>query len=327
MARRKRQGKTEEEAEGKAPEKAQEKKGGGINVWKWLFIGGVVIAIAIAIWVVLTFGLFGILLLSVPSEQQIVEDALESTVIIENDYAIGSGVIIGSDGKESWILTNRHVVDPLLDGGGAPNQVVTLHSGKTYFPNEILIPVYDDIDLAYISIPAKNIHHAKLDYNYEPAVRERVIAVGAPLGLESTITEGIVSAIRYETLPNGYRAEIIQTDAAINPGNSGGGLFSLQNGNLLAINTFKMVEAEGLGFAYSVKLYNDLPDSKWRELKETARSTCLIFWDDGEIERAEFDECSLYGPYWCNPRTKEVEERADICGCPAGYEVYGTTCI
>ncbi|RLG19121.1 hypothetical protein DRN67_03500 [Candidatus Micrarchaeota archaeon] len=304
-----------------------ETKGGGTNIWKWLFIGGVILAIAAAAWLFLTFGFFGVLLLLIPSEEQLVENALDVTVIIENDYAAGSGVIIGSDDEESWILTNRHVVDPDLDGSGAPNQVVTLRSGRTYFPTQILIPPYENVDLAYVAIPAKNVKYAGIDYNYEPVQRERVIAVGAPLGLESTVTEGIVSAIRYETLPGGYEAEIIQTDAAINPGNSGGGLFSLENGNLLGINTFKYAGTEGLGFAYSIKLYDDLPKKNWRELTNEMKEECRIYWDDGEIEKVPFEDCSLYGPYWCNPATSEVEERADICGCPPGYQVYGTTCI
>ncbi|MFH0836392.1 MAG: trypsin-like peptidase domain-containing protein [Candidatus Micrarchaeota archaeon] len=265
-----------------------------------------------------------------PSEEAIIEGALASTVTIHNDVALGSGVIIGGDDKESWILTNRHVVDPDLDGSGAPNQIVTMQDGRTFYPSAILIPPYDGIDLAYVTISLGNAPIANIDYNYAPKTAENVAAVGSPLGLENTVTTGIVSAVRYTTSESGYKTEVIQTSAPINHGNSGGGLFSLKTGNLLGINSFGPPEeanSQGIGFAYSIKLFGDLPKNNWRSLDLSPPSYCRANWEDEGLEKIEFGECSQFPPWWCNPSAGDVEERADLCGCPSGYSASGEECV
>lgn len=265
-----------------------------------------------------------------PSEETIIENALAGTVTIKNDVGLGSGVIIGGDDATSWILTNRHVVDPDEDGSGAPNQIVTMTDGRTYYPSEILIPPYDDIDLAYVIIAKVTAPIAFIDYEYMPKTGEKVVAVGSPLGLENTVTTGIVSAVRYLTSETGYKTEVIQTSAPINHGNSGGGLFSLKTGNLLGINSFGPPEeqkSQGIGFAYSIKLFGDLPKNNWRSLDLNAPSACRIDWKDVGLEKIGFNKCSQYQPWWCNPSTRDVEERADLCGCPDGYSASGETCV
>jgi hypothetical protein len=255
---------------------------------------------------------------------------LAGTVTIKNDVALGSGVIIGGNDQESWILTNRHVVDPDEDGSGASNQIVSMTDGRTYYPSEILIPPYDGIDLAYVTISKVTAPVAIIDYQYTPKTGEKVVAVGSPLGLENTVTTGIVSAVRYITSETGYKTEVIQTSAPINHGNSGGGLFSLKTGNLLGINSFGPPEEEksqGIGFAYSIKLFGDLPKTNWRSLDLTAPSVCRIDWKDVGLEKIEVGECSQYQPWWCNPSTRDVEERADLCGCPDGYSASGNECV
>ena len=275
-----------------------------------------------------------------PSEETIIENALAGTVTIKNDIALGSGVIVGGDDEESWILTNRHVVDPDEDGSGAPNQIVEMSDGRTYYPSEILIPPYDDIDLAYVIIVKVAAPIALIDYDYKPTTGEQVVAVGSPLGLENSVTTGVVSAVRYVTAQTGYKTEVIQTSAAINHGNSGGGLFSLKTGNLLGINSFgppEDLKSQGIGFAYSLQLLASLPKTNWRSLDLNAPSACRVDWDevgltnaDGSsigMEKIEAGTCSQYGPVWCNPSTRKLEERADLCGCPAGYKASGTDCI
>ncbi|HIH20413.1 TPA: trypsin-like serine protease [Candidatus Micrarchaeota archaeon] len=274
-----------------------------------------------------------------PSEETVINTALSSTVTIRNDAAQGSGVIFGTNDTDSWILTNRHVVDPDFDASGVANQIVIMQDGKTFYPSEILIPPQDGIDLAYVLIPKGNAAIATIDYAYTPKTAEKVVAVGTPLGLESTVTTGIVSAVRYITADNGYKTEVIQTTAPINHGNSGGGLFSLKTGNLLGINSFlppESAKSQGIGFAYSVTLFGDLQKTNWRSLDLNAPSVCRIDWTDILVqadgtaiglEKIGLSECSQYGPLWCNPSTLKLEERADLCGCPTGYYASGVDCI
>ncbi|MCX7930839.1 MAG: Do family serine endopeptidase [Chlorobi bacterium] len=151
----------------------------------------------------------------------------------------GSGVIITSDG---YIVTNNHVIRD-----AKPDGVKVTLSDKREFTAKIV--GRDSLtDLAVIKIDAKDLPTAYLGTPADIKIGQWVIAVGNPLGLRSTITAGIISAIGRGGLGlNNYAFGIenyIQTDAAINPGNSGGGLFTL-NGTLIGINT---AIASGTGF-------------------------------------------------------------------------------
>ncbi len=301
------------------------------SLWDRLVVLGKQHKIILILAVFAFVSVMGLMLFSgSPSEETIIENALAGTVTIKNDVGLGSGVIIGGDDKDSWILTNRHVVDPDEDGSGAPHQIVTMKDGRTFYPSQILIPPYDGIDLAYVTISKVNAPVAIIDYDYTPKTGEKVVAVGSPLGLENTVTTGIVSAVRYLTSDSGYKTEVIQTSAPINHGNSGGGLFSLKTGNLLGINSFgppEEAKSQGIGFAYSIKLFGDLPKTNWRSLDLNAPSACRIDWKDKGREKIAFGKCSQFLPWWCNPETSDVEERADLCGCPSGYSASGNKCI
>ncbi len=301
------------------------------NLWNYLVVLGKQHKIILILVVFAFLSVIGLALFSgPPSEETIIENALAGTVTIKNDVGLGSGVIIGGDDKESWILTNRHVVDPDSDGSGVPNQIVTMKDGRTYYPSKILIPPYDGIDLAYVTITKVNVPAAIIDYEYTPKTGEKVVAVGSPLGLENTVTTGIVSAVRYITSETGYKTEVIQTSAPINHGNSGGGLFSLKTGNLLGINSFgppEEAKSQGIGFAYGIKLFGDLPKTNWRSLDLNAPSACRVDWKGEGKEKIGFGKCSQFLPWWCNPSTRDVEERADLCGCPDGYSASGNKCI
>lgn len=179
----------------------------------------------------------------------------------------GSGVIISEDG---YILTNNHVVEDAKEDGIK----VVMHDRKEYKAK--LIGRDPLTDIAVIKIEASELPAAHFGNSDEVQVGEWVIAVGNPLGLRSTVTTGIVSAIGRGQLNlnrDRYAVEdFIQTDAAINPGNSGGGLFDLE-GSLVGINTAIASQTgyySGYGFAIPVNL---------------AKSVALDLIEDGKIDR------------------------------------------
>jgi len=166
----------------------------------------------------------------------------------ETARAVGSGFIVHPSG---YILTNDHVA------GGNPRKItVILHNGdelegKTLWSDPTL-------DLAVVKVNASNLPSVELGNSEELVVGETVIAIGTPLSLQfqHTVTSGIVSALhRTINVPTergeNFMEDLIQTDAPINPGNSGGPLLNLR-GQVIGINTIKVSEAEGLGFAIPI---------------------------------------------------------------------------
>jgi len=140
----------------------------------------------------------------------------------------GSGVIINDKG---YIVTNNHVID------NADEVEVTLYNNQSY--KATVIGTDPTTDLALLQIKADNLKTMSLVNSDDVEVGEWVLAVGNPLGLNSTVTAGIVSAKARSIHINTDKFAVesfIQTDAAINPGNSGGALVNL-DGNLVGINT------------------------------------------------------------------------------------------
>jgi len=155
----------------------------------------------------------------------------------------GSGFIISSSGQ---ILTNSHVVD------GADTVTVTLKDGRN-FDGKVLgeDPV---TDVAVIQIDANNLPTISLGNSETLQPGEAVIAIGNPLGLNNTVTSGIISATGRSSSDigaNDKRVDYIQTDAAINPGNSGGPLLNAR-GQVIGMNTAILRGAQGLGFAIPI---------------------------------------------------------------------------
>ena len=151
---------------------------------------------------------------------------------------IGSGVVVDPSGL---IITNRHVV------AGAREVYVTLHDGRR-LPAEAL---GDDPqnDLALLKVQADSLPSAELGDSEQLEVGQLVVAIGNPLGLEATVTAGVVSALnRSLRTPYGLMEGLIQTDASINPGNSGGPLVDSE-GRVVGINTAVILGAQGIGFA------------------------------------------------------------------------------
>ena len=155
----------------------------------------------------------------------------------------GSGFIINSDGI---VLTNAHVVD------GADRVTVTLNDGRD-FTGQVLGE--DELtDVAVVKIEANNLPTVTLGNSEALSPGEWAIAIGNPLGLDNTVTAGIISGTGRSSGIVGVpdkRVSFIQTDAAINPGNSGGPLLN-QQGQVIGINTAIIGRAQGLGFAIPI---------------------------------------------------------------------------
>ncbi|TMD47686.1 MAG: trypsin-like serine protease [Chloroflexi bacterium] len=172
---------------------------------------------------------------------------VQVNVLTQNGGAIGSGVIIDSRG---YIITNNHVVN------GAQTIQVVLNDG-TKLPAQLSGTDPPD-DLAVLKIqPPGNMTVATIGDSSQLRVGQEVLAIGNPLGITQTVTNGIVSALG-RTVSEGQGgatiSNAIQTDAPINPGNSGGALVDLQ-GNLVGIPTLTAIDPEfntpanGVGFA------------------------------------------------------------------------------
>ena len=163
----------------------------------------------------------------------------------------GSGFLIDQSGV---LLTNSHVVN------GADKVTVTLKDGRKFIGK---VRGVDEVtDLAVVKIEGKDLPVAPLGNSADVQVGDWAIAVGNPLGLDNTVTLGIVSTLKRSSAAIGIpdkRLDFIQTDAAINPGNSGGPLLN-DNGEVIGINTAIRADAMGIGFA--------IPIDKAKELKD-----------------------------------------------------------
>jgi putative serine protease PepD len=179
---------------------------------------------------------------------------LPSVVQIETSAGLGSGIIFDTKGD---IVTNDHVV------GTATSFKVTTSSGHTVTGK--LVGTFPDDDLAVIKIASGGLKPASFADSSQLEVGDLAIAIGNPLGLTSSVTEGIVSALgRSEQEDTGVTlVNTIQTSAAINPGNSGGALVNLDGGvigipTLAATDTESGTAATGIGFAIPSNTVSDI---------------------------------------------------------------------
>lgn len=156
----------------------------------------------------------------------------------------GSGFILSADGQ---LLTNAHVVD------NTENVQVTLKDGRTFDGKVVGIDTITDV--AVVKIAADKLPTVKLGNSQNLIPGQWAIAIGNPLGLDNTVTIGIISATDRTSAQVGVpdkRVSFIQTDAAINPGNSGGPLLNAQ-GEVIGVNTAIRTDAQGLGFAIPIE--------------------------------------------------------------------------
>src|SRR5689334_1938775 len=171
------------------------------------------------------------------------------------ETVVGSGVIIDKDGQ---ILTNAHVVD------GAASLSVTLDSGNRVTARIVgLDPV---LDVALLRVdPGNPLPVARLGDSAGIRVGDEVVAIGNPIGLDQTMTRGIVSAMN-RLLPGISDEPMIQTDTPINPGNSGGPLVD-RCGTVIGINTLISEDAQSIGFAVPINAAKAI----LRDLREVGR--------------------------------------------------------
>ncbi len=162
-------------------------------------------------------------------------------------HGVGSGFIIDTNGD---VVTNRHVVQ------GATKVTVTMNDDKEYSAHVVGKDAQTDVAVVRLDHPPSNLVVARLGDSEKLEVGEWVVAVGSPLGLEQTVTAGIVSGKgrpgRHVQMSGRRVRGYIQTDAKINPGNSGGPLVNLE-GEVVGVNTLIQVGAGGAyGFAIPV---------------------------------------------------------------------------
>jgi putative serine protease PepD len=177
---------------------------------------------------------------------QVVKQVGPSVVLVRTSQGLGSGIVYDNQGD---IVTNNHVV------ANSNSFQVVMAGGKQYAAN--LVGTFGPDDLAVLHVKATGLQPAGFADSKSLSVGDMVLAIGNPLGLQSSVTEGIVSALgRTVNEDNGVALpDVVQTSAAINPGNSGGALVDLQ-GQVIGIPTLAAIDpqlgggsAPGIGFA------------------------------------------------------------------------------
>jgi len=171
--------------------------------------------------------------------------------------ASGSGIIISEDG---YILTNNHVVDTSTSSSSysyyelskATSVKVKLFNDENTYDAKI-VGQDSKTDLAVLKIEKTGLTAAEFANSDEVKIGEFAMAIGNPLGLGSSITCGVVSAVNRQVASEGTTYKCIQTDAAINSGNSGGALVNAE-GKVIGVNTLKLsgTGVEGIGFAIPI---------------------------------------------------------------------------
>lgn len=175
--------------------------------------------------------------------------------------AEGSGIIMSEDG---YILTNNHIVNSTstnsyYEVSNASKVTVYLYNDETAYEAKI-IGTDEQTDLAVIKIEKTGLTAAEIGNSDEVQVGEFSMAIGNPLGMQSSVTGGLISAVnRKVTDSDGKTYTLIQTDAAINSGNSGGALVNAE-GKVIGINTLKLAGTgiEGMGFAIPINSTLDI---------------------------------------------------------------------
>lgn len=176
-------------------------------------------------------------------------------VTTEGGMGEGSGIVIDDRG---YILTNNHVVT--MEGAAGPDAVIETVFASGQRANAEIVGTDPKTDLAVIKVDVENLTVAQLGNSDEVEVGEQIIAIGSPLGLPKTVTQGIVSAteramaLGKDASESGEVIDALQTDAAINPGNSGGPLVDTR-GAVIGINTLIFSQSggsDGLGFAIPI---------------------------------------------------------------------------
>jgi serine protease Do len=168
---------------------------------------------------------------------QIAERATNSVALIKVDGAVGTGFVVAEDGR---LATNIHVIR------GAVEATVVMADGKEYKDVEV-VATDEDHDLAILRIAARKLKPLRLGDSSKVKPGEHVVAIGHPLGLGNTVSDGLVSAVR-EISP---RLTVVQISAPISPGSSGGPVFN-DRGEVIGVSTLVATQGQNLNFAMPV---------------------------------------------------------------------------
>ena len=272
------------------------------------------------IWCALVFLVIG--LMPVPNAyaltpDKIAERAIQSVVLIKTQSGLGTGFVVSSDGL---IATNLHVI------GQSRQATVVLADGREF--HEIEVINHDDIhDLLLLRIRAKNLIPLTLGDSAKVKVGERVVAIGHPLGLGNTVSDGLVSAVRKINA----KLTVLQVSAPISRGSSGGPLFN-EAGEVIGISTLIVTQGQNLNFG--------MPVNQLKAMLRSGKGTPLASWKAPEsgVQRkvpthavSLLDGCS-------SERLQEIQaaiEDAIKVGAPlynegnheACYRVYAATAL
>jgi len=231
---------------------------------------------------------------------------------------LGTGMIVSEDG---YILTNWHVA-----GDKYSKCYVTLEGGKV--DNGSVVWADKDLDLAIVKINVTGLSAITFGDSDTTKIGQKAYAIGNPIGVEfqRTVTSGIISGINRtikidDENKSSYMDDLIQTDATINPGNSGGPLIN-SKGEVIGINTVKITEVEGMGFAVPINIVKPIIES-FKNTGEFNEAYLGIFAYDKNVipyldSNIEFNsgiyvaQISIDGPsYNSGLRTGDVITRVD----------------
>jgi len=195
----------------------------------------------------------------------LIDELLQSVVLIRNSLCQGSGVIIFSNREGALVLTNRHVIDPKMNGNPAAAMEVKC-DGKILKARRMLVAP-KRLDLALVTLGKRLGPPVSLGTE-KPPLGAGVLVIGSPHGLENTVSKGIISNFINMKTKSGLIYEMIQTDAAVSAGNSGGGLFELSSGDLVGVPTCILPhkDAENIAWAIPVTMLAEFPPDGWREI-------------------------------------------------------------
>ena len=198
---------------------------------------------------------------SVKSVVQTAKNAIVLVVASDsegNELSQGSGFVIDASGT---IVTNYHVMD------GASTAVVKFYNG-TFAPVEGVLSFDSDVDLVLLQTSSHDTQSVELGNPEAAEVGETVVVIGNPQGLEATVSEGIISAIR-----PGKGGRVIQFTAPVSAGSSGGAVLNTR-GEVIGVTSFTVETGQNLNFAYPVEnVYRLLADKKLRSLQSVFSDT------------------------------------------------------
>lgn len=185
----------------------------------------------------------------------IIEDVIKSVVTVKTDVSQGSGFVIAEEG---YVVTNAHVME------GAKGATIVTYDGQSH--KVLFIGKDSNMDIALLKIEETGYNPLILENSNKVQIGEKVIAIGNPLGLQFSVSEGIISAVNRRGT-NGLNA-YIQTDASLNPGNSGGPLIDV-NGRVVGINNFKISGGENIGFALESDYIKETVNKIFKQVNTT----------------------------------------------------------